>query len=63
MDDTDRNDTILAQANQIIITPGIPPNHFVYQTYPDKIIGELDLCQSIINKQDLTSKITTIGIT
>ena len=50
-------------SDRIIITPGIPPHHRVFQLYQDKIIGELDLCQLILNHYHLSNNLTTIGIT
>lgn len=63
MDDTDRDDTLLDKADQIIITPGIPPSHNIYQVYGHKIKGELDVCWDIIHHNHLEDQIHMIWIT
>ena len=42
MDDADRNDAILHEAESIVVTPGLPAHHDIWTVYRDHIIGELD---------------------
>ncbi|HMT27408.1 MAG TPA: UDP-N-acetylmuramoyl-L-alanine--D-glutamate ligase [Candidatus Absconditabacterales bacterium] len=63
MDDTDRDDQKLAEAEKIIPSPGVPPTHFIYQIYPEKIQSELNFIGEIRPVFPFSSSIETIGIT
>ncbi len=61
MDDADRDDTILNNADIIVPTPWISQLHDIYSNYSDKIISELDVCWHIMQEQKIAPQ--TIGIT
>lgn len=61
MDDEDRNDKKLSDAEIIVPTPGISQLHDVYTLYWNKIISELDYLWDIIT--DSSIDVYTIGIT
>lgn len=61
MDDTDRDDTVLASTDVIVPTPWISQQHDVYTKYWNKVTAELDMCQCIMHEQGLHP--LTIGIT
>lgn len=42
MDDADRDDAKLQQAEKIIVTPGLPIHHKLYTQYANKILSELN---------------------
>ena len=61
MDDTDRDDTILAKATIIVPTPWVSQLHDIYAKYQDKVIAELDMCYDFMQSQGLHPQ--SIGIT
>lgn len=63
MDDTDRDDDILTSAEAIIITPGISPQHDIYQTYWTKITGDLDYRYHILQNNKRLQNISFIAVT
>lgn len=62
MDDTDRNDVLLENADFIVMSPGIRPSHDVYVLYWKKILSELSYL-GLLMKTLTLPKITFIGIT
>lgn len=63
MDDADRDDVILVESDYIIMTAWITPQSEIYQTYKDKLIGELDLCWNILEKRGLLDRVRFYCIT
>lgn len=61
MDDEDRDDKKLTDAQIIVPTPGVSQLHDVYTIFGDKIISELDYLWSIIKENKID--VYTIGIT
>lgn len=62
MDDADRNDTVLRDADIIVMSPGIKPTHDIYILYWIKILSELSYLGLLMQTLNLP-KITFIGIT
>lgn len=62
MDDMDRDDMMLKNAEYIVMSPGIKPSHDVYALYWEKILSELSYL-GIIMKTLMLPKATFIGIT
>jgi UDP-N-acetylmuramoylalanine-D-glutamate ligase len=62
MDDADRNDVLLKNADFVVISPGIKPSHDVYVLYWKKILSELSYL-GLLMKTLTLPKITFIGIT
>lgn len=63
MDDADKDDTLLDQADRIVVTPGISPKHMIYQKYSHKLVGELDLCWEILEKYAMLDRVKFYCIT
>ncbi len=63
MDDGDYDEVQLAQAEQILISPGIKLEHMLYKNYPDKIISELNFIAKILPTLPLQHRPEFIGIT
>ena len=63
MDDNNRDDGLLTTCNQIVVTAGLPPSHYIYQHYGHKTCGELDRWYEVLQSLGLESSVTTIGIT
>ncbi len=67
MDDQDRDDAPLEQAESIMVTPWLPQHHKLYQNYKEKCTGELDLIAELREEFSCTDKpfpnLETIGIT
>ena len=62
MDDADRTDETLSQADQVIVTPGLPVGHRLYTQYGPKILSELNFLAGLRPELGL-KHVTTIGIT
>ncbi len=67
MDDHDRDDEKLIQADTIMVTPWLPQNHILYKKYKKKCTGEMDLMVELRKEFFWTDKqfpnVETIGIT
>lgn len=63
MDDVDRDSIALENADRIIITAWISPQHDIYKLYPDKLMGELDLCYEVLMENDLMDRVHFYCIT
>lgn len=61
MDDQDRNDSILSEAETIVPTPWISQLHDVYTLFGNKILSELDFLRQILQEEKIN--VYTIGIT
>lgn len=53
MDDSDKDTLLLSQADKIIITAWISPQHEIYTSYSEKLMGELDLCYEVLKISNL----------
>ncbi len=62
MDDQDLDDTILAQAETILVSPGIKQSHHIYHNYSQKIQSELQFLSGLLPSIGLKNA-TRIGIT
>lgn len=62
MDDQDIDTTILANAEVILVSPGIKQSHLIYQNYFQKIQSELQFLSGLLSEIGL-KKSTWIGIT
>jgi len=63
MDDQDRDDTSLQNADYVVVTPGISRTHTVYSIYKDKIVSELSFV-ALLQKENLLSlSFSCIGVT
>ncbi len=62
MDDSDCDEALLIDAEYIIMSPGIPPSHNVYQKYAKKILSELSYLGTLLPTLSLPS-LVFIGIT
>lgn len=62
MDDADRDDVLLENADFVVMSPGIKPSHDVYVLYWKKILSELSYL-GLLMKTLTLPKITFIGIT
>ena len=63
MDDADRSDELLGEAEEIIATPGIPAGHKLYTQYGSKTVSELNFLGTWLQKQDWKENISLIGVT
>lgn len=69
VDDKDRTENemkvleLLTNADKIITSPWIPQDHFVYENFSDKIIGELAFVDEIMKEEQLSDMIECVGIT
>lgn len=63
MDDADYNADILSSAEQVIVSPGVPPHHDLYKKFWDKTISELNFLWWVIKELWLDKKIEFIWIT
>ncbi|MEF2176174.1 MAG: Mur ligase family protein [Candidatus Absconditabacteria bacterium] len=62
MDDGDYDEKVLIKADTIIVSPGIPPFHKLYNEFKTKIQGELDFVYSIMN-DDLKNNLNIVAVT
>lgn len=63
MDDEDSNETLLHDAEYIVVTPGIKESHFLYTTFSQKIISELDFLAIYKDHFSFRNDALYIGIT
>lgn len=63
MDDADRDDAKLQQAEKIIVTPGLPIHHKLYTQYANKILSELNFVWPLLQEIGMLQNCTMIGIT
>ncbi len=52
----------LEKFDQIIMSPGIPPHHLIYQNYKNKTISVLNFLWDFIKKNRLSEQLILIGI-
>lgn len=62
MDDQDLDDAILADADVILVSPGVKQSHHIYQSYSHKIQSELQFLSGLLPSIGLKNT-TWIGIT
>lgn len=63
MDDESRDEKVLNDVSVIVVTPGIPPRHKVYQEFGPKTQAELDFALSVMREYGIDKQMTTVGIT
>jgi UDP-N-acetylmuramoylalanine-D-glutamate ligase len=63
MDDEDFDTHILAEAETILISPGIKQSHLVYTNYASKIKSELNFLGSLLPSIGFATMPSWIGVT
>ena len=63
MDDSDMDPVLLAQADTILVSPGVKQSHSIYQDYAPKIQSELNFLGSVLPTMGFSVPPTWIGIT
>ena len=63
MDDEDFDPNILAEADTILVSPGVKQSHIIYTSYASKIKSELNFLGSLLPSLGFATMPTWIGIT
>ena len=63
MDDADRDNNLLVQAQYIVVTPGIKESHPIYSQFSEKVLSELDFLTVYKDRFSFWDNAIYIGIT